>query len=86
MLEERILSLEGKHVAIVAMGMSQIDFHLSQLHSKKFDEVWVINAMIGVVKKADRAFILDPMSRFFDTDEAASMTEMMREELPKIFM
>jgi hypothetical protein len=84
MLKERILDLEGKHIAIVAMGMSQIDFHLSQLHSKKFDEVWVINAMIGVVKKADRAFILDPMSRFFDTDEAASMTQMMREELPKI--
>ena len=66
MLKERILELEGKHIAIVAMGMSQIDFHFSLLHSKKFDEVWVINAMIGVVNKAD------------------SMTQMMREELPKV--
>lgn len=84
MLTERIKELEGKKIAIVAMGVSQIDFHLALVHSKKFDEVWVINAMIGVVNKADRAFILDPMSRFFDSDEAASMTQMMREELPKV--
>ena len=84
MLTKRIKELEGKKIAIVAMGVSQIDFHLALVHSKKFDEVWVINAMIGVVNKADRAFILDPMSRFFDSDEAASMTQMMREELPKV--
>ena len=84
MLTKRIKELEGKKIAIVAMGMSQIDFHLALVHSKKFDEVWVINAMIGVVKQADRAFIMDPMSRFFDTDEAASMTEMMRDTLPNI--
>ena len=30
--------LEGKNVAIVAMGQSQIDFHLSQTHSVEFDE------------------------------------------------
>jgi hypothetical protein len=75
--------LEGKDVAIVAMGQSQIDFHLSQVHSVQFDEVWAINAMIGVVPSIDRAFILDPMSRFFDTEDAGSMTEMMRKELPK---
>ena len=84
MLTERIKELEGKKIAIVAMGVSQIDFHLALVHSKKFDEVWVINAMIGVVKQADRAFIMDPMTRFFDTDEAASMTEMMRDTLPNI--
>jgi hypothetical protein len=84
MLTERIEHLEGKSIAIVAMGISQIDYHLSVVHSDKFDEVWVINAMIGVVKNADRAFILDPMTRFFDSNEAADMTEMMREELPKI--
>ena len=35
-----IKELEGKSVAVVAMGQSQIDFHLSQVHSAFFDEVW----------------------------------------------
>ena len=78
-----IEELEGKDVAIVAMGLSQIDFHLSQAHSIKFDEVWAINAMIGVLPDIDRAFILDPMSRFLDTENAGDMTSMMREKLPK---
>lgn len=46
------------------MGNSQLDFHLSLVHSQKYDEIWVVNAMIGVVKDADRAFIMDPVSRF----------------------
>ena len=75
--------LEGKNVAIVAMGQSQIDFHLSQTHSVEFDEVWAINAMIGVLPDIDKAFILDPMSRFLDTDDAGNMTVMMRKKLPK---
>lgn len=75
--------LEGKNVAIVAMGQSQIDFHLSQTHSVEFDEVWAINAMIGVLPNIDKAFILDPMSRFLDTEDAGSMTSMMRKKLPK---
>jgi hypothetical protein len=78
-----IEELEGKDVAIVAMGLSQIDFHLSQAHSIKFDEVWAINAMIGVLPDIDRAFILDPMSRFLDTEDAGGMTNMMRAKLPK---
>ena len=64
--------MEGKNIALVAMGQSQIDFHLSQVHSHKFDEVWAVNAMIGVLKKVDRAFILDPMSRFLDTEDAGN--------------
>ena len=75
--------LEGKNVAIVAMGQSQLDFHLSQTHSVEFDEIWAINAMIGVLPDIDRAFILDPMSRFFDTEDAGGMTSMMRKKLPK---
>ena len=78
-----IEELEGKDVAVVAMGLSQIDFHLSQAHSIHFDEVWAINAMIGVLPDIDRAFILDPMSRFLDTENAGDMTSMMREKLPK---
>ena len=84
MLKKPIKELKGKHIAIVAMGNSQLDFHLSLVHSEKYDEVWVINAMIGVVKDAHRAFIMDPISRFLDTDDAADMTEMMREWLPEI--
>ena len=76
--------LEGKSVAVVAMGQSQIDFHLSQVHSAFFDEVWAINAMIGVLPNVDRAFILDPMTRFLDTEDAGPMTEMMRRTLPRV--
>ena len=76
--------LKGKKIAIVAMGQSQIDFHLSQVHSVLFDEVWAINAMIGVLPNVDRAFILDPMSRFLDTQDAGAMTEMMRRTLPLV--
>ena len=83
MSNDPIKALEGKNIAIVAMGQSQIDFHLSQIHSVEFDEIWAINAMIGVLPNIDRAFILDPMSRFFDTEDAGTMTSMMRKNLPK---
>jgi hypothetical protein len=74
--------LEGKNIAIIAMGNSQLDYHKMITHSKKFDEVWAINAMIGVLKRIDRAFVMDPVSRFFDTDDAGNMTMMMKETLP----
>ena len=83
MSNDPIKELEGKDIAIVAMGQSQLDFHLSQTHSVKFDEVWAINAMIGVLPNIDRAFILDPMSRFLDTENAGSMTSMMKKTLPE---
>ena len=82
MLKEPIPELEGKNIAIIAMGNSQLDYHKMITHSKKFDEVWAINAMIGVLKRIDRAFIMDPVSRFFDTDNAGNMTVMMKETLP----
>ena len=74
--------LEGKNITIIAMGNSQLDYHKMITHSKKFDEVWAINAMIGVLKRIDRAFVMDPVSRFFDTDDAGNMTMMMKETLP----
>ena len=77
-----IPELEGKNIAIIAMGNSQLDYHKMITHSKTFDEVWAINAMIGVLKRVDRAFVLDPVSRFFDTGDAGNMTVMMRETLP----
>jgi len=84
-MKEPIKELEGKSIAIVAMGKSQIDFHLSQIHSVSFDEVWAINAMVGVLPNIDKAFILDPMSRFLDTEDAGSMTQMMRLVLPSAY-
>tara|TARA_R100000781_G_scaffold60173_1_gene38473 strand:- start:1730 stop:2470 length:741 start_codon:yes stop_codon:yes gene_type:complete len=73
----KIPELKGKHVAIVAMGESQLDFHLSRVHSNEYDEVWGINCM-GEITKCDRVFMLDPVSRFLDTDDAGSQTEIMK--------
>ena len=84
MLKQPLESLEGKNIALVAMGQSQIDYHLSRTHSLTFDEVWAINAMVGVLPEIDRAFILDPMSRFLDTEDAGNMTSMMRKYLPEV--
>ena len=84
MIKKPIKELEGKNIAIVAMGNSQLDYHKMITHSHQFDEVWAINAMIGVLKKADRAFIMDPVSRFFETDDAGNMTSMMQETLPTV--
>jgi hypothetical protein len=84
MLEEPLPQLKGKNIALVAMGQSQIDYHLSRTHSLAFDEIWAINAMVSVLPEVDRAFILDPMSRFLDTEDAGSMTQIMRKYLPQI--
>ena len=74
--------LEGKNIAIVAMGESQLDFHLSLIHSNVYDEVWGINCM-GAITKCDRVFMLDPPSRFLDTDDAGTQTGIMRRWLPE---
>ena len=74
-------NLQGKNIAIVAIGRSQVDYHLSLAHSTKYDEVWGINCM-GAITKCDRVFMLDPASRFLDTEDAGSQTGIMREWLP----
>ena len=84
MLDKPLPELKGKNIALVAMGQSQIDYHLGKTHSLAFDEVWAINAMVGVLPDVDRAFIMDPMSRFLDTEDAGAMTPMMRNRLPQI--
>lgn len=73
--------LEGKSVALLGLGHSQLDYHLSITHSEEYDEVWAINAMCAVVKP-DRVFMMDPASRFFDSDDAGGQTEVMRKTLP----
>jgi hypothetical protein len=75
--------LKGKYVAIVAMGKSQLDYHMSISHSKEYDEVWAINSMCAVVKP-DRVFIMDPVSRFFETNNAGPQTKVLCKTLPKL--
>ena len=80
MLENK---LKGKKIAIVAMGRSQIDYHLSISHSQQYDEVWAIGSMCAVISP-DRAFIMDPATRFFDTFDAGPQTQVMRRTLPRL--
>jgi len=75
--------LENKHIALVAMGQSQLDFHMSISHSQEYDEVWAINSMCAVIK-CDRVFVMDPVSRFFDTFDAGPQTKIMCRTLPKL--
>jgi hypothetical protein len=72
--------LSGKTVAIVAMGKSHDQFVMAKTHSQPIDEVWAINAMAGVIYH-DRVFMLDPASRFLDTEDAGSQTGIMRSVL-----
>ena len=81
-MKEAVPNLEGKKVAIVAMGRSCDQFILAKTHSAPIDEVWAINAMAGVVFH-DRVFMMDPASRFLDSDDAGSQTGLMRSVLEK---
>ena len=74
-------NLDGANIAIVAMGESQLDYHLSVSHGHEFDEVWAINAMAGIARQVDKTFMLDPASRFLDTDDAGSQTHLMKKVL-----
>ena len=68
--------LEGKSVAIIGLGVSQVDFAIGLDNSQEWDEVWCINSA-GLVYPADRIFALDPASRFFDSDDAGKQTNAM---------
>jgi len=78
-----IKSLEGKRVALLGLGISQIDFVIGMENGKTWDEVWGINSAAGVFN-CDRLFMMDPPSRFFDTDDAGKQTSVMRRILPKL--
>lgn len=73
-------SLEGKRIAIVAMGKSHGQFILAKTHSIHFDEVWAINSMAGVIFH-DRVFMMDPSSRFLDSDDSGTQTGIMAKVL-----
>lgn len=78
----KVPDLSGKTVAIVAMGLSHKEFVLAKTHSQEIDEVWAINAMGGVIYH-DRMFMLDPASRFLDSEDAGTQTGIMREVLKR---
>ena len=59
---------------------SWFDFALARSNGEQFDEVWVINAVATVIKH-DRVFMLDPASRFLDSDDAGLQTNGMKEVL-----
>ena len=77
---KKIKSLEGKSVAIVGLGKSWHDYNLAKSHGTHFDETWAINA-VGSVIFHDRTFMMDPVSRFLDTDDAGGQTSGMTEVL-----
>ena len=77
---EKIQELQGKKIAIVGLGKSWFDFALARSNGEHFDEIWVINAVANVVKH-DRVFMMDPASRFLDSDDAGMQTNGMKEVL-----
>jgi len=78
---DKIKELEGKKIAIIGLGASQIDYVIGKENSVEWDEVWVINSALSVFD-CDRVFMLDPASRFLDTDDAGNQTDVMRKLLP----
>jgi hypothetical protein len=76
------LSLKGSSVAIVGLGESQVAYTLSVSNGEEYDEVWAINSMLAPIKH-DRVFMMDPPSRFLDTENAGKQTAALRRELPK---
>ena len=69
-----------KSVAIVGLGNSFCDFILEKMRSEKFDEVWAINSMSGIIYH-DKCFMMDPPSRFLDTPNAGKQTNVMADRL-----
>jgi hypothetical protein len=75
-------SLKGSSVALVGLGGSQLAYTLSVANGDEYDEVWAINSMLAPIKH-DRVFMMDPPSRFLDTENAGKQTPALRRELPK---
>ena len=77
----KIEYLEGKSIALVGLGISQVDFAVGLQNGKTWDEVWTINSAAAVYK-TDRMFMLDPASRFFDSNDAGKQTSALTRILP----
>lgn len=74
--------LKGASIALIAMGKSSGNYNTALAHGAQYDEVWGINVM-GAVYPLDRLFMLDPASRFLDTELAGSQTAPMRRMLTR---
>jgi hypothetical protein len=77
-----IKKLFNKSIAIVGLGNSWYEYNIAKTHGVVFDEVWAINAVASVIFH-DRVFMMDPASRFLDSDDAGGQTNAMREMLVK---
>ena len=75
-------TLEGKKVAIIGLGISQVDFAIGLQNGRTWDEIWCINSA-GYTYPCHKIFMLDPASRFFDSDDAGKQTKVMRKLLTK---
>jgi hypothetical protein len=67
-------------VAIVGLGGSYADYIAARVASQEFDEVWGINC-IGAIIHVEKTFMMDPVSRFLDTDNAGTQTGVARQFL-----
>ena len=72
--------MKKKNIAIVGLGNSFSEYILAKIRSEKFDEVWAINSMSGVIYH-DKCFMMDPPSRFLDTPIAGKQTNIMADRL-----
>ena len=64
-------------IAIVGLGGSYSDYIAARIRSEKFDEIWGINCVGGIIH-VDKTIMMDPVSRFLDTEDAGSQTEIAR--------
>ena len=69
-------------IAIVGLGGSYADYIAARVASQEFDEIWGINCIGGGIH-VDKTFMMDPASRFIDTENAGSQTGIAREFLTK---
>ena len=69
-------------IAIVGLGGSYADYISARVASQEFNEVWGINCIGGIIH-VDRTFMMDPVTRFIDTENAGSQTGIAREFLHK---
>jgi len=76
-----IESLKGKRVALIGLGISQVDYAIGVENGRTWDEVWTINSAAAVYD-TDRMFMLDPASRFFDSNDAGKQTSVLTRILP----
>ena len=67
-------------IAIVGLGGSYADYIAARVASQQFDEVWGINFIGGIIN-VDKTFMMDPVSRFLDTDNAGTQTGVARQFL-----